>query len=203
MAITSIKTGSSFTNLTKYNDFLAGNAAYSPAAYESIATVTVGSGGVSNIDFTSIPSTYQHLQVRGIGRVSGGTTGGSFVIVRFNGVSTGNVYAYHLIGGDGSTVSVYGGGNTNEMVSERYPLNGDGSSSVFGTSIIDILDYKNTNKFKTLRSIGGFDTNSSGAIYMDSGLWRDTNAITSINLTMYLGNFVQYSKFGLFGIKGA
>jgi hypothetical protein len=202
MAITSIKTGSSFTNLTKYNDFLAGNAAFQPTAYESIATVTVGSGGASSIDFTSIPSTYQHLQVRGIGRSSGGTTNGGFVIVRFNSDSGSN-YAYHLLGGDGSSMAVFGGGNQTEMVSERYPLNGDGSSSVFGTSIIDILDYKNTNKFKTLRSIGGFDANGSGAIYMDSGLWRNTNAITSINLTMYLGNFVQYSKFGLFGIKGA
>ena len=48
MAITSIKTGSSFTNLIKYNDFLAGNTAYNPIppnSYESIATVTVGSGG--------------------------------------------------------------------------------------------------------------------------------------------------------------
>ncbi len=173
------------------------------ASFESIATTTVGAGGSASIDFTSIPSTYTHLQLRAIGRVSSGTTGGSFIIVRFNGVSTGNVYAYHLIGGDGSTVSVYGGGSTNEMVSERYPLNGDGSSSIFGSSIIDILDYKNTNKFKTLRSIGGFDTNGTGAVYMDSGLWRDTNAITSINLTMYLGNFVQYSQVALYGIKGA
>ena len=35
-------------------------------SYESIATVTVGAGGSSSISFTSIPSTYKHLQLRGI-----------------------------------------------------------------------------------------------------------------------------------------
>jgi hypothetical protein len=170
-------------------------------AYESIATVAVGSGGAATVDFTSIPSGYTHLQLRAIGRSSGGTTAGGFIIVRFNSDSGSN-YALHLFGGDGSSVSVFGSGNTTEMVSERYPLNGDGSASIFGASVIDILDYKDTNKFKTLRSIGGYDKNGGGAVYVDSGLWRNTNAITSINLTMYLGNFVQYSHLALYGIKG-
>jgi len=180
---------------------LSSGVAASTNSYESIATTTVGAGGSASIDFTSIPSTYTHLQLRAIGRSSGGTTGGGFIIVRFNSDSGSN-YAYHLLGGDGSGTAVFGGGNQTEMVSERYPLNGDGSTSIFGTSIIDILDYKNTNKFKTLRSFGGFDRNGAGAVYVDSGLWRNTNAITSINLTMYLGNFVQYSHLALYGIKG-
>ena len=180
---------------------LSEGVAPSTTSYESIATVTVGAGGSSAIDFTSITSSYTHLQIRAIGRSSGGTTGGGFIIVRFNSDSSSN-YAYHLLGGDGSGMAVFGGGNQTEMVSERYPLNSDGSSSIFGASIIDILDYKDTNKYKTLRSFGGFDANGSGAVYMDSGLWRNTNAITSINLTMYLGNFVQYSQVALYGIKG-
>jgi hypothetical protein len=32
--------------------------------YEAIATVEVGSGGASTIDFTSIPSTYTDLVLR-------------------------------------------------------------------------------------------------------------------------------------------
>jgi hypothetical protein len=35
--------------------------------FESIATVSVGSGGAADVEFTSIPATYTHLQIRGIG----------------------------------------------------------------------------------------------------------------------------------------
>jgi len=63
MAITSIKTGSSFTNLVKYNDFLGPNSAYIPTSYESIASAT-GTGSSNTITLSSIPSTYKHLQLR-------------------------------------------------------------------------------------------------------------------------------------------
>ena len=43
-------------------------------SYESIATVTVGSGGSSYIEFTSIPGTYTHLQIRGILRNTGSSS---------------------------------------------------------------------------------------------------------------------------------
>ncbi len=36
--------------------------------YDSIASVLVGAGGQSAVEFTSIPNTYKHLQIRGIAR---------------------------------------------------------------------------------------------------------------------------------------
>ena len=48
-----------------------GAAAGGGTSYESIATVTVGAGGSSSISFTSIPSTYKHLQIRAITRDTG------------------------------------------------------------------------------------------------------------------------------------
>jgi hypothetical protein len=68
--------------------------------------------------------------------------------------------------------------------------------------ICDVLDYANTNKFKTLRSLTGNDRNGSGSIWLDSGLWRSTSAITSIKFTTGTA-FAQYSQFALYGIKGA
>ena len=38
-------------------------------SYESIATVTVGAGGTSTITFSSIPTGYTHLQIRGIAQI--------------------------------------------------------------------------------------------------------------------------------------
>ena len=204
MAITSIKTGSSFTNLIKYNDFLAGNTAYQPTAYESIATVTVGSGGAANIEFTSIPSTYQHLQIRGIARTN--RSDAAYDIVKLNlNSDTGNNYSHHFVYGDGSGTSAGATTSTNTIFN-YYVGTGFASANIFGTLVIDILDYANTNKYKTTRTLGGVDFNngSFGFIVLGSGNWRNTNTITSISLAPQAGNsFNQYTQFGLFGIKGA
>jgi hypothetical protein len=75
---------------------------------------------------------------------------------------------------------------------------------LFGTVIIDILDYANTNKYKTQRSLGGNDRNGAGYIDFSSGNWRNTNAITSIDIkALYGTGFAQYSHFALYGIASA
>jgi hypothetical protein len=71
-------------------------------SYESIATVTVGSGGAANVEFTSIPATYTHLQVRGIGRSLEANTGVDVQYLRFNS-DTGSNYAWHQLVGNGSS----------------------------------------------------------------------------------------------------
>ena len=80
-----------------------------------------------------------------------------------------------------------------------------GASKKGGTApIVDVLDYANTNKFKTIRNLEGFDVNGSGGLVaLTSGLYRSTSAITSIKLTPNAGNYAQYSHFALYGIKGA
>ena len=47
------------------------------SSYESIQTITVGSGGASTIVFSSIPSTYAHLQIRAL-NITTATTRSSF-----------------------------------------------------------------------------------------------------------------------------
>lgn len=174
-------------------------------SYESIATVTVGSGGASTISFTSIPTTYQHLQVRMIARTNRASTVDAMSL-RFNGVSTGSAYAWHDIIGAGTG----GGGDPfaealasqNEIKFYRATA-ASASSSIFGTVILDVLDYANTNKNKTVRYLGGQDQNGSGEIIFGSGLWTSTSAINQIDITSFTGNsFVQYSQLALYGIKG-
>ena len=62
-------------------------------SYESIATVSVGSGGAANVEFTSIPGTYTHLQIRAIGQTAGS---GQFVKMQMNSDTTTN-YNSHII----------------------------------------------------------------------------------------------------------
>ena len=68
---------------------------------------------------------------------------------------------------------------------------------------MDILDYTNTNKNKTVRVLQGFDENGSGVVAFNSFLYStNTNAITSLTLTSSGTSFAQYSSFALYGIKG-
>jgi hypothetical protein len=68
---------------------------------------------------------------------------------------------------------------------------------------MDILDYANTSKNKTIRMLSGNDRNGSGDIILISGLWASTSAINQIDLRLEsAANFAQYSQFALYGIKG-
>jgi len=73
------------------------------AAYESIATVNVGSGGVSNIEFTSIPGTFQHLQIRFIAQTNRSTYGVDEFRLQLNS-DTGANYSFHRLAGTGASV---------------------------------------------------------------------------------------------------
>lgn len=200
MATSRIKTSSVLQGFPKSRSLLAGNAAYIPDNFESIATVIVGSGGSSTITFSSIPSTYAHLQIRGIARDARVANEDSMSI-KYNNDSGNNYFGYHEIYGDGATASAFAGNaSTTQMLLDRIAGN-SATASAFGAVIIDILDYADTNKYKTQRFLGGVDRNGAGAIAFGSGLWMSTSAINQITLAGANGNFSQYSKFALYGIR--
>lgn len=164
-------------------------------SYESIATVTVGSGGASSISFTSIPSTYQHLQVRAISRSN------YAAIYDYIYISTPSAGTwYHGLVGDGSSASAIAG--SYRKLTDLTP-GSTATASVFSGAIIDILDYANTNKNKTVRSLAGYDANGSGRIVLYSSLIDSTSAISTLTFSSdNSANFAQYSSFALYGIKG-
>ena len=167
------------------------------SSYESIATTTVGSGGASSVTFSSIPSTYTHLQIRAFYTNSGGALDDANWT--FNGDTTvGNYYAFHQLRGNGASATAAAVGSGYSALS---PYNA--STTIFSAAIVDLLDYTNTNKYKTGRSLSGADLNGSGNVIYRSSLWMSTAAINSITITANTGTFVQYSSFALYGIKGA
>ena len=189
MAITSLKSGISTRS------GMAGNTLIYPGSYESIASVDVGAGGTLEIDFTSIPSTYEHLQIRGIFRQAAGEA----ILMRFNGDSGSN-YACHALYSDGSTAGSGAAASRTNIPIERFSGMPTGAN-IYGAAVIDILDYKNTNKYKTLRSLSGHDSNGSGYTHLESGLWMSTSAITSIKLFTPGNVYSQYSQFALYGVN--
>lgn len=200
MAVTKIKGTSSFTNLTKYDSFLAGNAAYAPGAYESIATLTA-SGGESSISFTSIPSTYQHLQIRGITRFAFASTGNGVAWCRINNDSGSN-YARHELTGNGTAVSAAGAAT--QSLALYYPAPFDSNpANIFGSVIIDLHNYASTTQNKTVRAFAGSDLNGSGEIYLSSMLWQSTTAVNRFDLFTGGNNWKAGTTFALYGIKGS
>ena len=176
------------------------------ASFESITTTTVGAGGAGSITISSIPSTYTHLQLRYTALTSRATYGIDGLYLTFNGVGS-SVYSRHDIRGDGGAISA-GSASTAGYIDFNYATVGTTVTNYPGAGVIDILDYTNTNKLKTVRALAGVDVNGTvagfgGAMQIVSGLYQQTTAISSLTITPQQASFAQYSSFALYGIKVA
>lgn len=175
----------------------AGSFLLPGGAMESIATVTVGSGGSASITFSDIASSFQHLQIRGISKTAGAGDG---LWVRLNSDTAGN-YAYHLLYGNGTSAAAAAGTSQTQATVANQTYSGT-NASTFSGFVIDILDYASTSKNKTIRGLSGYDLNGSGEVRVASGLWMSTSAVNAITLRDAGGsNIQQYSTFGLYGIR--
>lgn len=169
------------------------------SAYDSIATVT-STGSAGNIVFSSIPDTYRHLQIRGILRTS--DTGGFNNQQMIFNSDTGSNYKSHIMRGDGTSRTadtVAGSTNFNDYM---RAASSSMTAGIFSVLIMDILDYANTNKYKTFRALEGGDANTSGSVGLTSGVWMSTNAINTITIVPSGGTAIQHSSLALYGIKG-
>ena len=165
--------------------------------FESIATTTL-STTTASVTFSSIPATYTHLQLRGI------ACGPARFGMEFNSDTASN-YNHHFVYGDGASVGAGGSANTTPASGTSIGIASTGST-YFTPFVVDILDYANTNKYKTWKSLNGYDANGSGYVVLYSGAWRNTNAISQIKIAQtetFTGNFNQYSTFALYGIRSA
>lgn len=179
------------------------NIPRAPGSYESIATVSVPAGNTSaNITFSSIPSTYDHLQIRAIYKSASSNVYNAWYTARLNGDS-GTNYSHHSLYGNGS--SLQAGSAANITVLDGFSRPGaDAGGPFYGIFIMDILDYANTNKFKTTRHFGGADINFSTTrldLSFVSNNWRSSSAINEISFIGNQGAFTEYSHFALYGIK--
>ena len=192
--------------LPRYSNFWDGTAVYSPfsptGSYDALATYTVPAGGVSSITFAGLPTggQYQHLQVRCLIRTNRNDVQ-DLVQFRFNG-DTSASNAYHYLGGDGTSAVAGATASTSSPWTALIAGN-NASSNIYGVSVTDILDYSNTNKYKTVRTLSGVDTNNTdGRLYYLSNLWMNTSAINSIQiLPIYGSSLNQYTQFSVYGVK--
>lgn len=172
--------------------------------FELIASSTVGSGGASNIDFTSIPSTYTDLclkySVRGVAAYTF-----SYAAYTFNNDTSTSTTSKWLIG-DGSSAGSGGGSGAstyNRIIGAIS--NGNATANTFGNGEFYIPNYANTSYNKSASGDGVGETSSSaGFLLMATTLYPSTSAINRITLICYdAGGFPQYSSAYLYGIKNS
>jgi hypothetical protein len=184
---------------------LAGNTKVSYGAYDLLETeILTGSQG--EITFSSLgdySSDYKHFQIRIAARSIRSSTSSDFYL-RFN-ADTGANYAQHYMRGDGSAMES-AALQTSGTQGVRVYQGLTGATSGTGTyaaSVIDILDPFDTNKNTTIRVLTGF-TGAINRVLLESGLWMNTDAITSITFDEYYGSsFAADTRISLYGLKGA
>lgn len=164
--------------------------------YESIATIN-GNGSTATITFSSIPATYSHLQVRVMARVA---AGGEDLTLQFNG-DTGTNYARHRLTGNGTTAAA-GASTSTTGITTLGSAGMPSASNTYAVTVIDVLDYANTNKYKTARMLSGQDSNGSGGVDFTSGVWMNTAAVNSLTIYANSSNYPTAASFALYGIKG-
>jgi hypothetical protein len=172
-----------------------------PTTFTKIASVTVGSGGASSIDFTSIPSTYTDLVVKLSARRSQAYAD---TYLRFNNDSGAN-YSWRQVRGDGSSTSSASGS------AQTYALSGNGAdrstytANTFGSIEIYVPNYAGSNaKSFSVDSVNENNATQADAMLL-AGLWSGTSAINRVTLypDIGYGDFVQYSTATLYGIKNS
>ena len=210
ITVSGLTAGTSYT-FTVRGTNPSGNSEYTSASnsvvptvatsYESIATQTVGAGSTSSvITFSSIPSTYTHLQLRMFVRATQRTA----LLMRFNNDSGSTNYDFHRINADGSTVGADGRINFSAIYISSRGYGVPATTNIGSAVVVDILDYTNTNKNKVTRTLSAQELNTSlSDIEFTSGSWKNTTAINRIDFSMESGSLAEYTHIALYGIKGA
>lgn len=146
---------------------------------------------VSTVTFSSIPATYKSLQVR-FNLICSNT--GQNITIQLNGNGTG--YSEHYLYGTGSTTVASG------FASQTYTwmLQAGTVGTYPNVGIVDVIDYANTSKYKTIKTLGGANQNTStGIIEMASGVWQNASATTSLTIAVTVGTFT--GTISLYGVS--
>ena len=169
--------------------------------YVKLDKVTVGTATPS-VTFSSISGIYTDLFVAmNIQGVAGSGSGANTVFVTFNGDTTSGLYSRTILLADS------GGAQSSRTTGQNKINLGNAfesasASSTFGTMLLNVQNYSNTTTFKTVLNRYASNADRVGAVV---GLWRNTNAITSLTITVdsSTGNIATGSTFSLYGIAAA
>jgi hypothetical protein len=165
--------------------------------FELISTA-LGTGSSGVIEFTSIPSTYRHLQIRYSAK---NTSTNNAMGIRMNGITSSSYGRTRLTSTGGATLTTESlGGQTIINLPESVQTT-TGTGFVSG-GVIEILDYSSTTKNTTVKALTGsiVDGSVRRFVYI-SGLLVDTSAVTTLSFIASANSFATLSQFSLYGIR--
>ena len=173
------------------------------AVIEAIQT-TYLEANASSVTFSSIPQTYEHLQLRYTLTLAAISNTYQRLWLGDGSADTGTTYSYHVIYAHDSSAGVWKGtGESNGIYLGQAP--GNSNRAWTSPTIVDIFDYVNTNKNTTVQVFnfdGGDSTSTADYVTFASGLWDSTAAVDTILINnRYGNNFLRGSEFSLYGIQ--
>ncbi len=173
--------------------------------YEFIGAVTA-TGSESSFDIT-IPSTYKHLQIRSLTRDSRTNTNAPLWIQPNNDTTNSNYAVIYMYSYSTTSTNVGNGYSTSEGgISAVGAGGGSGGAGtdIFGGGVTTIFDYNDTNKWKSWINYGAVTNNNSGdeLTANSGGMWKNTNAITSLYFRPFTSPFKANSVIAVYGLKG-
>jgi hypothetical protein len=155
-----------------------------------IASTTVGSGGTSSIDFTSIPQTFTDLIVVLSSRISG--SGNSRLNLNSSGSSFSSKAVYSF-----ATNAPLAGPNTVEI---GFAAQSSMQTNYFGAMQLHLPNYRSSvaKPFSVDSTAASFN---GGYVFMHGGAWNNTAAITTLSVLPPSGNtFVENTTAYLYGL---
>jgi len=174
------------------------------AVIEAIAT-TYLEADTASVEFSGIPATYEHLQVR----MTVKDNRAHYVDpmdFSINGDTNVANYTIHVMYAYDSTVGDYGAASNSQIAyltssgSSSYEV----SATAYASLVIDILDYANTNKNTVTTWTSNAFSEFRTQLYRGSMLWADTSAVTSLTFEpRNAPNFVRGSEFTLYGLNSS
>lgn len=162
-----------------------------------LGTVTVGSGGSSSINFTSIPNTYTDLLLKGSLRFSDIAGVSQAASIKFNTLDTNQTWVQ--VYGTGTGV----GSNGSTGLGQAATSNGSASTSnTFSNFQIYVSSYASSEyKIASTDTIVENNGTASSQVFA-STTWSSTSPITGLSLVPNTtGNFAENSTAYLYGIS--
>ena len=199
MAVSRLSQSTLQNAFSKYNSIWDGKSvvgSMDPIGSILFSTATTGA------TFYNIPQTYTHLQVRFLIASVGTNMDWSWII---NGVSSGTSYAFRHLKSDGAGPTVSQIAYTSQpygyLLRDEY--SGGVPNGTYLSGIIDLLDYTNTNKYKTMKATYCSEQNSltAGLIKHYSCIYESTSPVTRLDLYNGYLSWGANSQFSLYGIK--
>lgn len=157
--------------------------------YVPIMTLALNTQTAS-VTFTNIPQTYTDLVLVMSSRNVTSNNNGQ---IWFNN-DTSALYSNTTLFATGSSAQ------SSRITNATIMYTPDISSTHNSPTIVNIMNYRNTNFNKTVLIQGGA-RNTNTALWV--GMYRSNNAITSISLASFGGDWTSTSVFNLYGIAAA